>query len=167
VCTYSLFLAQKGLEHFMSTELLSTPQSILPPRSAAGAGAGQDGARVAGLSDQAPSGMPSAVDSSIETGRIGGGIAATEALTLGKEGLKEAPVIPLLPPVRPTRPRRSSSRSGNVVPPTLLPRNCRNMNHFPISDTSDSAYSEWLVKHSLPPYLGQPVFLRSLLTMMK
>jgi len=160
-------LAQKGLEHFMSTELLSTPQSILPPRSAAGAGAGQDGARVAGLSDQAPSGMPSAVDSSIETGRIGGGIAATEALTLGKEGLKEAPVIPLLPPVRPTRPRRSSSRSGNVVPPTLLPRNCRNMNHFPISDTSDSAYSEWLVKHSLPPYLGQPVFLRSLLTMMK
>jgi len=25
-----LFLAQKGLEHFMSTELLSTPQSIPP-----------------------------------------------------------------------------------------------------------------------------------------
>ena len=68
----------------MSTELLSTPQSILPPQSAAGAGAGQDGARVAGLSDQAPSGMPSAVDSSIETGRNGGGIAATKALTLGK-----------------------------------------------------------------------------------
>ena len=60
-----LFLAQKGLEHFMSTELLSTPQSILPPRSAAGAGAGQGGARVAGLSGRAPSGMPSAVDSSI------------------------------------------------------------------------------------------------------
>ena len=94
-----LFLAQKGLEHFMSTELLSTPQSILPPRSAASAGAGQGGACVAGLSGRAPSGMPSAVDSSIETGKIGGGIAATEALTLGKEGLKEAPVTPLLPPV--------------------------------------------------------------------
>ena len=73
----------------MSTELMSTPQSILPPRSAAGAG--QGGARVAGLSGRAPSGMPSAVDSSIETGRIGGGIAATAALTLGKEGLKELP----------------------------------------------------------------------------
>jgi len=43
-----------------------------------------------------------------------------------------------------------------VVLSTLLPRNSRNMNHFPISDTSDSAYSEWLVKHFLPPYLGQP-----------
>jgi len=134
----------------MSTELLTTPQSILSPRSAAGAGAGQGGARVAGLSGQAPSGMSSAVDSSIETGRIGGGIAATEVLTLGKEGLKEVSVTPLLPPVRPTRPSRSSSRSGNVVPSTLLPRNSRKMNHFPISDTSDSAYSEWLVKHSLP-----------------
>jgi len=30
------------------------------------------------------------------------------------------------------------------------------VNHFPISDTNDSAYSEWLEKHSLPPYLGQP-----------
>jgi len=30
------------------------------------------------------------------------------------------------------------------------------MNHFPISDTSDSAYSKWLAKNSLPPYLGQP-----------
>jgi len=30
------------------------------------------------------------------------------------------------------------------------------MNHFPISDTSDSPYSDLLVKHSLPPYLGQP-----------
>ena len=100
--------------------------------------------------------MPSDVDSSIETGKIGGGIAATEALTLGKEGLKEAPVTPLLHPVRPTRPSCSSSRSGNVVPSTLLPRNSRNTNHFPISDTSDSAYSVWLVKHSLPPYLGQP-----------
>ena len=117
----------------MSTELLSTPQSILPPRSAAGAGAGQSGARVAGLSGRPPSGMPSAVDSSIETGRIGGGIAATEDLTLGKEGLKEAFVTPLLPPVRPARPSRSSSRSGNVVLSTLLPRNTRNMNHFPIS----------------------------------
>ena len=115
----------------MSTELLSTPQSILPPRSAAGAGAGQGGARVAGLSGWAPSGMPSAVDSSIETGRIGSGIAATEALTLGKEGLKEDPATPLLPPVRPTGPSRSSSRSGNVVPFILLPRNPRNMNHFP------------------------------------
>ena len=111
---------------------------------------------VAGLSGRAPSGMPSAVDSFIETGRIGGGIAGTEDLTLGKEGLKEAPVTPLQPPVRPARPSRSASRSGNVVPSTLLPRNSRNMNHFPISDTSDSAYSEWLVKHSLPPYLGQP-----------
>jgi len=36
----------------MSTELMSTPQSILPPRSAAGAGAGQGGARVAGLVSQ-------------------------------------------------------------------------------------------------------------------
>ena len=126
----------------MSTELLSTPQSILPPRSAAGAGAGQGGARVAGLSGRAPSGMPSAVDSSIETGRIGGGIAGTEDLTLGKEGSKETPVTPLLPPVRPAGPSCSSSRSGNVVPSTLLPRNSRNMNHFPISDTSDSAYSE-------------------------
>jgi len=64
---------------------------------------------------------------------------------------------PLLPPVRPTRPSRSSSRSGNVVPSNLLPTsgNSRNMNHFPISDTSDSAYSEWLVKYSLPPYPGQ------------
>ena len=106
----------------MSTELLSTPQSILPPRSATGAGAGQGGARVAGLTGRAPSGIPSAVDSSIETGRIGGGIAGTEDLTLGKEGLKEAPVT-LLPPVRPARPSRSSSRSGNVVPSTLLPRN--------------------------------------------
>jgi len=79
--------------------------------------------------------MSSAVDSSIETGRIGGGIAATNALTLDKEGLKEAPVTPLLPPVRPPRPSCSSSRSGNVVPSTLLPRNSRNMNHFPISDT--------------------------------
>jgi len=139
----------------MSTKLLSTPQSILPPRSTAGAGAGQGGARVAGLSGRAPSGMPSAVDASIEAGRIGGGITATEGLTLGKEGLKEAPAAPLLPPVRPTRPSRSSSRSGNVVPSTLLPRNPRNMNHFPILDTSDSVYSEWLVKHSLPPYLGQ------------
>ena len=113
--------------------------------------------------------MPSAVDSSIETGRIGGGIAPTEALTLGKEGLKEAPVTPLLPPVRPARPSRSSSRSGNVVPSTLLPRNSRNMNHFPISDTSDSAYSEWLVQHSLPPspILASLVLLRSLLAMMK
>jgi len=49
-----------------------------------------------------------------------------------------------------------SSRSGNVVLPAMLPRNPRTLNHFPISDTSDSAYSEWLVKHSLPPYLGQP-----------
>ena len=71
--------------------MLITLQSILPPRSAAGAGAGQGGARVAGLSGWAPSGMPSAVDSSIETGRIGGGIAGTEDLTLGKEGLKEFP----------------------------------------------------------------------------
>ena len=116
----------------------------IPPLTAAGAGAGQGGARVAGLSGRAPSGKPSAVDSSIVTGRIGGGIAATEALTLGKEGLKETPVTPLLPPVRPTRPSHSSSRSGNVVPSTLLPKNSRNMNHFPISDTSDSAYSEWL-----------------------
>jgi len=30
------------------------------------------------------------------------------------------------------------------------------MNHFPISDTSDSAYSEWLVKHFLPSYLDKP-----------
>jgi len=75
----------------MNTELLSTPQSIPPPRSAAGAGSGQGGARVAGLSGRAPSGMPSTVDSSIETGRIGGGIASTEVLTLGKEGLKELP----------------------------------------------------------------------------
>jgi len=150
-----LFLAQKGLQHFMRTELLSTTQSILPPPSAAGAGAGQGGARVAGLSGRAPSGMPSAVDSSIETGRIEGGIEATETLTLGKEGLKEAPATPLLPPVRPTRPSRSSSRSGNVVPSTLFPRNPRNMNRFPISDTSDSAYREWLVKYSLPPYLDQ------------
>jgi len=97
-----LFLAQKGLEHFISTELLSTPQSVLPPQSAAGAGAAQGGARVAGLSGREPSGMPSDVDSSIETGRIGGGITATEALTLGKEGLMEAPVTPLLPPVQPT-----------------------------------------------------------------
>jgi len=126
----------------MSIELLSTPQSILPPRSAASAGAGQGGARVADLSGRAPSGMPSAVDSSIETGKIGGGIASTEGLTLGKEGLKEAHVTPLLPPVRPTRPSCSSSRSGNVVPSTLLPRNSRNMNHFPISDTSDRVYSE-------------------------
>ena len=107
-----LFLAQKGLEHFMSTKLLSTPQSILPPRSAAGADAGQGGARVAGLSGRGPSGMPSVVDSSIETGRFGGGIAATEALTLGKEGLKEAPVTPLQPQVRPARPSRSFSRSS-------------------------------------------------------
>ena len=126
-----LFLAQKGLQHFMSTELLSTPQSILPPRSATTAGAGQGGALVAGLSGRAPSGMPSAMDASIETGRIGGGIAATKALTLGREDLKEAPATPLLPPVRPTRPSRSFSRSGNVVPSTLLPRNPRNMNHFP------------------------------------
>ena len=105
----------------MSTKLLSTPQSILPSRSVAGAGADQDGARVAGLSGRAPSGMTSAVNSSIETGRIGGRIATTETLTFGKEGLKKAPVTPLLPPVRPTRPRRSSPRSGNVVPPTLLP----------------------------------------------
>ena len=86
----------------------------MPPRSAAGADAGQGGARVAGLSGRAPSGMPSAVDPSIETGRIGGGIAATEAVTLGKDGLKEAPATPLLLPVRPTRPSRSSSRSGKV-----------------------------------------------------
>ena len=79
-----------------------TSLSTLPPRSAAGAGAGQGGARVAGLSGRAPSGMPSAVDSSIETGRIGGWIAGTEDLTLGKEGLMEAPVTPLLPPVQPT-----------------------------------------------------------------
>jgi len=46
--------------------------------------------------------MPSDDDSSIETGRIGGVITATEALTLGKEGLMEAPVTPLLPPVQPT-----------------------------------------------------------------
>jgi len=69
--------------------------------------------------------------------------------------------IPLLPSlgagqVVSARPSRSSSRSGNVVPSTLLPKNSRNLNLFPISDTSDSAYSEWLVKHSLPPYLGQP-----------
>jgi len=32
------------------------------------------------------------------------------------------------------------------------------LNHFPLSDTSDSAYSAWLVKHSLPPYLGKPCF---------
>ena len=108
------FLAQNGLEHFMSTELLSTPQSILPPRSAAGADSGQGGARVAGLSGWAPSGMPSDVDSSIETGRMGGGIAATEDLTLGKDGLKEAAATPLLPPVRPTRSSRSSSRSGKI-----------------------------------------------------
>jgi len=96
------------------------------------------------------------VDSSVETGRNGGGIAATETSTLGHEGLNAAPVTLLLPPVRPTRPSRSSSRSGNVVPSTLLPRNSRNLFHFPISDTNDSVYSEWLVKHSLPPYLGQP-----------
>ena len=54
------------------------------------------------------------------------------------------------------RPSRSSSRSGNVVPSALLPRNPRTLNHFPLSDTSDSAYSEWLVKHSLSPFLGQP-----------
>ena len=50
-----------------------------------------------------------------------------------------------------------SSRSGNVVPPTLLPRNTRNLNHFPIADSSDKAYSEWLVKNSWDPLLlGQP-----------
>jgi hypothetical protein len=38
----------------------------------------------------------------------------------------------------------------------MLPRNPRTLNHFPLSDTSDSAYSAWLVKHSLPPYLGKP-----------
>jgi len=123
--------------------------------------------RFPGLSSRAPSGIPSTVDSSIETGRIGGGIAATEALTLGKEGIREAPMTPSLPPVRPTRPGRSSSRSGNVVPSTLLSRNSRYMKHFPILDTSDSAYSEWLVKHSLPPILASLVLLRSLLTMMK
>jgi len=37
----------------------------------------------------------------------------------------------------------------------MLPRNPRTLNHFPLSDTSDSAYSAWLVKHSLPPYLGK------------
>jgi len=104
----------------MSTELLSTPQSIPPPRNAVGAGTGQGGARSADLSGRASSGMPSVVDSSIETGRNGGGIAATEASTLGHEGLNAAPVTPLLPPVRPTRPSRSSSRSGNVVPSTFV-----------------------------------------------
>jgi len=62
----------------------------------------------------------------------------------------------LLPTMGPNRPSRSSSCSGNVVPSALLPRNPRTLNHFPLSDTSDSAYSEWLVKHSLSPFLGQP-----------
>jgi len=56
----------------------------------------------------------------------------------------------------PNQPSRSSSRSGNVVLSALLPRNPHTLNHFPLSDTSGSAYSEWLVKHSLPPFLGQP-----------
>jgi len=54
------------------------------------------------------------------------------------------------------RPSRSSSRSGNVVPPAILPKNPRTLNHFSLSYTSDSTYSAWLVKHSLTPYLGKP-----------
>jgi len=167
-----LFLAQKGEHHFMSTELLSTSQRIPPPRRAPAAGVDCGGAHSAGLSGRASSGLSSAEDSSIQTGRNGGGIAATVASTLGEEGIKAstsgeeginettddfaAPVTPLLPTMRPNQPSRSFSCSGNVVPSTLLPRNPRNLNHFPISDTSDSAYSAWLVKHSLPPFLGKP-----------
>jgi len=120
------------------------------------------GAHSTGLSGRAPSGLSSAEDSSIQTGRSRGGSAAAVASTSGQEGINEnpadsaAPVSPLLPTMRPNRPRCSFSRSGNVVPSTLLPRNPCNLNHFTISDTSDSAYSAWLVKHSLPLYLGKP-----------
>ena len=62
----------------------------------------------------------------------------------------------LLPTMGYNRPSRFSSRSGNVVPPALLHRNPRTLNHFPLSDTSDNAYSAWLVKHSLPSYLDKP-----------
>ena len=157
-----LFLAQKGEHHFMSTELLSTSQRIPPPRRAPAAGVDCGGAHSAGLSGRAPSGLSSAEDSSIQTGRSRGGSAAAVASTSGQEGINEnpadsaAPVSPLLPTMRPNRPRCSFSRSGNVVPSTLLPRNPCNLNHFTISDTSDSAYSAWLVKHSLPLYLGKP-----------
>ena len=50
------------------------------------------------------------------------------------------------------QPRVTSSR----FPPVLLRRNPRTFNHLPLTNTSDSAYSAWLVKHSLPPYLGKP-----------
>ena len=82
-----LFLAQKSLQHFLSTELLSTPQSIPPPRRAPAAGTGCGGACSAGLPSRATSGMSSAEDSSIETGRNGGGIAAAAASAVCQEGL--------------------------------------------------------------------------------
>ena len=99
-----LFLAQRDLEHFLSSELVQAPQ-----RGA------------------------------------GGGAAAAGASTSGQGGTNEtpafqaAPATPSLPAVRPNRPSRASSRSGNVVPPSLLPGNPRNLNLFHISDSSDSA----------------------------
>jgi len=52
-------------------------------------------------------------------------------------------------------PRRATSRSGNVAPSVPQPRTSRTFHHFPASDPSDSAYSEWFVKRALPPYLGR------------
>jgi len=53
------------------------------------------------------------------------------------------------------RPRRATSRSGNVAPSVPQPRTSRTVHHFPAFDPSDSVYSERLVKHALPPYLGR------------
>jgi len=166
------FLAQKGMDHIMSTKLISIPQSIhssrlqidhtVPPRSDPAASASRGGSRSASQPNRTPSGMSSAGVPFLEAGRNGGRISAPTASISGQAGHNSsapaalaAPAAHILPQARMDRPSCSSPRSGNVVPFVLRPRISRNFDHFPASDRSDSAYSEWFVKHSFPHYLSQ------------
>jgi len=135
----------------MSIELLSTPQSIHDSRPQIHPTVGPSHGATSSPPCRAPA-----------DGSNGCRFAATAASILGQAGhnsvLPVAPVATVAP--MSTRgqtncPRRATSRSGNVAPSVPQPRTSRTFYHFPASDPSDSAYSEWLVKHALPPYLGR------------
>ena len=97
-----LFIAQLGVQHFLSSELVPTTRR-----------------------------------------RTWNGTTAAESSTSGQGDMNETPTISaapethFLPTVCHNRPTRSTSRTGSLVPPTLLPRNTRNLNHFPIADSGD------------------------------
>jgi len=142
-----LFLAQKGMEHIMSTELLSTPQSSHDSRP-----------QIHSTVGPSHGAAPSPLCCAPADGSIGSRFAATAASILGQACHNSvspvtpvANVAPMSTPARgqTNRPRRATSRSGNVAPSVPQPRNSSTFHHFPASDPSDSAYSEWLVKHAL------------------